>query len=231
MGLKRLPNSQTTEELLKTVEESEDKNVVGTTDSVFSFLSYFNILPGEQLVMKWVLYDLYKNWSEMPESRQTFSNKIRRHFFSHTIGGKTFYKINLNSFDVEKKTLEYIQSRKINKTKYPSWQKHYDSFLKFYNIKPGKKWIQSYILMHLYDKWCYKNRKKRLLSELQFFNFCKLYFKYKRNSENRMMWFGVNEEFITTHLTSETLNNLQQARKTYYGKKQKSANKAPGSKT
>ena len=81
MGLKQLPNNASLEELLKSIEESEEKNVVGITDDVFSFLSHFNILPGENLVLTSVVFDLYKNWSKDPVSRTAFGLKISKHFF------------------------------------------------------------------------------------------------------------------------------------------------------
>jgi hypothetical protein len=231
MGLRQLPNNATLEELLKSIEESEDKNVVGITDDVLSFLSHFNILPGENLVLTSVVFDLYKNWSKDPISRAVFGLKINKHFFKHQKGNKIYYKINLDSFSVEKQTLIEIEKHKMDRTKYPSWQKHFQSFLDFHEIKKGKTWVQSFVLMYFYDKWCYKNRKKRLLSEVSFFNFCKLHFEHKRNAESRMMWFGINNEFVEKHLPPRKLLRLQQTREKQHGKRQKSKSKIPSTKT
>lgn len=231
MGLRQLPNNLTLEELLSTIEKSEEKNIVSYTDDVFSFISHFNINPGENLVLTSVLFDLYKNWSNNPVSKIKFGLKINKHFFKHQKGKRVYYKINLDSIFIEKQTLGILEKNKINKVKYPTWQNHYNKFLDYYKISKGTTWVPHYVLMHFYDKWCYKNKKKRLLSEESFFNFCKLYFDYKRNSESRMMWFGINKDFITKHLSSQKLTYLQQGRERKYGKRKKSKNKIPSIKT
>jgi len=231
MESKRLPNEQSLEELLKTLEDTKDESIVGVTDDVFSFISTFNILPGNETVLKKALYDLYKSWSKDPISSYKFSLKMTKHFKSHMKGPKHYYELNLSSFQIEKETLTLLEKRTIDKTKFPSWQKHFESFLQHYNINKGKAWVQSYVLMHFYDKWCYKNKKRNLLSEVSFFNFCKIYFEYKRNSESRMMWFGLNEEFVKANLSQQKLTYLQQARERKYGKKQKIKNKIPSTKT
>lgn len=231
MGLRRLPNEQSLDELLQTIEETKQESIVGVTDDVFSFISAFNILPGTETVLKSAIYSLYKSWSKDPVSKYVFSVKIGKHLHTHVKGPRQFYLVNTNSMQIEKETLLLLEKNKRDKTKYPSWNKHFQSYLEFYGIQKGKVWVQSFVLMHFYDKWRYKNRKKSLLSEINFFNFCKLYFETKRNTESRMMWFGVNEEFVRNHLSPQKLSHLQQGREKRYGKKQKSKNKIPGFKT
>lgn len=232
MGLKRLPSEQSLDELLKTLEGTEERNIVGpTSDDVFSFISTFNISPGSELVLKSSLYQLYCKWSKEPVSKTVFGLKANKHFLSQQNGPKTYYKLNVNSLSIERETLIYIEKRKVDRTKSPSWQKHFNDYLKFHDIKRGKTWVQSFVLFHFYDKWCYKNKRKCMLSEITFFNFCKLYFDYKRNSISRMMWFGINEEFVNQFLSPQKLSHLQQAREKKYVKKQKSKNKIPSIKT
>lgn len=231
MGLKRLPNEESLEELLKLAEESKGEDVVGVADDVLSFILHFNIKPGDTPVLQSVVYDLYRNWSKDPVNRMTFGVRVAKHFLIHTKGPKKYYKINIDSITIQKETLKYIEKSKLDRTKYPSWQKHFNDFLNFYKIERGTSWIPSYILMHFYDKWCYNNKRKSLLSELTFFNFCKIHFESKRNTESRMMWFGVNKEFIGIHLPKHKLVAMQQVREKKYGKKQKIKNKIPRSKT
>lgn len=227
MGSKQLPNEQSLEELLKTLEETKEESIVGVSDDVFIFISTFNILPGNETVLKKAMYDLYKNWSKDPVSSYTFSLKMTKHFKTHMKGPKHYYELNLNSFQIEKETLVLLEKTSSQRIKSPNWQKHFESFLQHYGISKGKTWVQSFVLMHFYDKWCYRNKKKTLLSEVSFFNFCKIYFDYKRNSESRMMWFGLNEEFVKANLSQQKLTHLQQGRERKYGKKQKSKNKIP----
>jgi hypothetical protein len=231
MESKRLPNEQSLEELLKTLEDTKDESIVGVTDDVFSFISTFNILPGKETVLKKSVYDLYKSWSKDPVSNYAFSLKMTKHFKCHMKGPRHYYELSLNSFQIEKETLSLLEKRTTDKTKFPNWQKHFESFLNYYNISKGKTWVQSHVLAHFYDMWCFKNKKRNLLSEINFFNFCKIYFEYKRNSESRMMWFGLNEEFVQANISQQKLIHLQQAREKKYGKKQKIKYKIPGFKT
>lgn len=227
MGLKRLPNNASLDELLNTIEESEEKDVIGVSDDVFSFLSHFNILPGENLVLTSVIFDLYKSWSENPINKIAFLKRMNKHFFLNAIKGKKYFNINTDSISVEKKTLETLQKNKLDKRKYPVWHEHFKDFLLDHKITKGKFWVQSFVLRYFYDRWCYKKNKKLTLSEINFFNFCKLYFKHKRNVQSRMLWFGVSDEFIKEHLPPEKLLNLQQGREKKYGKRKKSKDKIP----
>lgn len=231
MESKRLPSEQSLDELLKTIEESEEQNIVGVSDDVLSFITHFNILSGENLVLKNAMYDLYKGWSKNPVSKPIFGSKMNTHYLGHQKGPNSYYKVNLDSIQVQRETLLLLEKRKLDKTKYPSWAKHFSNFIEYYKITKGSAWVQSYVLMHFYDKWCYKNNKRRLLSEVSFFNFCKLHFECKRNTESRMMWFGVNKEFLTEYLSPQKLTHLQQGRERKHGKKQKSKNKIPSIKT
>lgn len=231
MESKQLPNEQTLEELLKTLEQTKEESIVGVSDDVFSFISTFNILPGNEPVLKNAVFDLYKSWSNDPVSRTSFGLKMNKHFQGYSTAGRNYYKLNINSIQVERETLLAIQKHKIDKTKYPNWHKHFNDFLSHYNILKGTTWVQSFVIAHFYDQWCYKNKRKKLLSDTNIFNFCKLYFKHKRNSESRMMWFAINKEFVDQFLSPQKLYHLQQGREKKYGKKQKSKNKVSSTKT
>jgi len=218
------------EELLLSLESNEEASSVGLTDDVFSFLKYFNFTPGDHLICKTVFYRLYIKWSEFPLNRKQFGLKIGSYFESHAKGPRTYWKVNVDSLQVNEFLLKYIEKNTQDKTKYPGWRRHFEDFISFYNIKPGKSWVQPYVLKHLYDKWCFNRKRKSMFSEVQLFNFCKLYFDYKRNTTSRMQWFGVNEEFMNT-IPKQTLTNLHQAWEKKNGKKQKRTGKVPGSKT
>jgi len=227
----QLPNEQSIEDLLKIVENNKEENITGVTDDVLSFILHFNILPGEQLVLQSAIYELYYNWSKNPVNKISFGIKAIKYFIKHAIGPRQYYKINTNSIQVQKETLKYIEKNKLDRTKYPFWQKHFKSFLDFYKIEKGNAWVPSYVLMHFYDKWCYNKKRKSLLSETSFFNFCKIHFESKRNTESRMMWFGVNKEFVKVHLPKQKLIAMQQVREKTHGKKQKIKNKISSIKT
>ena len=229
MGSKRLPNEQTLEELLKTIEESQDESIVGVSDDVFIFISTFNILPGNNRILKRTMYALYRSWSKTPSSKQGFGRRMCEHFESTYSQGKEYYKINIDSFTVKKETLQLIESKKKERVKYPFWQNHFQSYLLFFGIKKGNVWIDSFVLYHIYQKWCYDNNRKTTLSKHEFHKFCKLYFKIKRNIQNNEIWFAVNKEFVDAFLPPEKLASLHQGRKFRNEKKQKIRNKTSGS--
>jgi len=227
----RLPSNHSLDELIKSLDDNtEDTSSVQITDGVFSFLSYFGLEPGENLIPSKTLYTLYKKWSKDPLCNISFGLKISNYFQSHFKGTKKFWKINLSTLQVSEKVLIFIQKSKRDKTKYPRWRKHFEDYLAFYDIKAGKKWLQPYVLKHYYDKWCFNNNRVSLLSDNQFFNFCKLYFDYKRNTDSRMQWFGVSDDFMNT-IPKQTLINLERAWNSKNGKKQKGANKVSRAKT
>lgn len=230
MGLKRLPNSENLNELLEIVENSNE-TIEQIEDDFLLFLSHFNIQPGENPVLKKIVLTLYKSWSKNPINDIIFWNKIAKHFFSFSKQSRYYLKINLDSIHLEKETLKILQSKILNKTKYPKYQNQFNKYLEFYNIKKGTKFVPSFVLYHFYDKWCYITKKKQQLSEISFFNFCKLHFEYKRNTESRMMWFGVCEEFVQQYLPQKKLNQLVTARKKTHEKKQKIKHKISSTKT
>lgn len=220
-------------ELLKIAETKDEnsKEVVLLQDDLFSFLQTFNIKTGEELVLKSVLYDLYKSWSKEPIPRINFGHKIGKYLIDHRRRNKAYYKVNRSAFDLNKELLLFLEKTKIKKYKQLPWRKHFEAFLKFYEIKEGKKWVESIVLKHLYNKWCFENRKKSLLSENQLLGFLRLYFKAKRNGSSRMQWFGLNEEFVNKYISKAMLSNLMQHRKKTNDKKQKAKSKISSTKT
>jgi hypothetical protein len=224
-----LPSEHELEELLESIKEKEEISSVGYRDDVFSFLTFFNIEPGEQTVPKRTVYALYSKWSECPLNTIQFNMKMGAYFEHHFKGTKPFWKINLNSLQINESLIRFLERSKLDKTKYPSWKKHFEDYLCHYQIKDGRRWVQPFVLKHFYDKWCFENKRRTLLSETQFFNFCKLYFPYRRTTDSRMQWFGINEEFMNT-VSVQTLRNLQRAWNKKNAKKPKSKNKIPSTK-
>lgn len=214
-------------ELIKIAETKSEEEVILLEDDLFSFLRTFNIKNGDNLVLKSVIYELYKRWSKEQLNKIAFGLKLRSYLQDHKIGPKTYCKVNLDTIELNKYLILHIQKSKINKTKYISWKKHFEDFLKRYEIKPGRRWVQAAILKHLYNKWCYECNRKSLLSEKQLHSFLRLYFDYKRNGISRMDWFAVNEMFIKTYVTEHMLKTMQQKKRKSHEKKQKTKRKIP----
>ena len=235
MGYKPLPNEKTVEELLNILESSKDtdesKSSVQATDDLLSFISYFNIKPGVNKVHNKVLFELYKSWSKNPVPKKKFWFSMPKYFTIHKTSTRYYYEINLDAISVAKTTLKYLQDRKVDKVKYPSWQKHFADFINYYNIKKGNVWLEGYVLFYYYDKWNYHNKRKMKLSSINFLNFCKLHFEYKIHYKKESYYFSVNKEFLDNYISQEKLNSLRQARENKNAKRKKSKSKVPSVKT
>lgn len=215
-------------QLLELAKEESKEGVVHPTDDLFSFILTFNITSGDQLVLKRTLFNLYRSWAEQPSTQQVFSHKLTEYLAVHRIGRFEYFKINKDALQLQKETLSFLERNKKDRTKSLVWKKHFESFLDKNNIKAGSKWLQFLVIRFLYQKWCYANNKKSLLSEKTLFNFLKLYFKYKRVGESRMTWFGLNEEFVNS-ISPQTIKNLNRKGK-HSEKKQKTKNKISSTK-
>lgn len=228
MALKKLPNSLTNKELLDSIKDvSNDEPVILETHSndVLKFLTTYNIKPGKQLVMKRLLYDLYRKWSKMPVDPRKFTFEVGKYLLLHGTR-RPCYFINREGFTLAQEIEKlYIQHTK-DKTKIVNYKRHFDSFLNYYGLKPGNYYIESYVLYNLYDKWVYKNGNQRHpLGSNQFHSFCKLYFKKERLTSNRVAWFGVNKKAIQQHLSQDEIEYIRQGRQLYASKKQTKSTK------
>lgn len=227
MELKKLPNSLTTEELLELADKpNKEAEVLETSkNDVLRFLTTYNIKPGKQTVKKRLLYDLYRKWSDDPLESKNFNLEVGKYLLVHFKGIQAYYCINRKGFRLAMDIEELYLKHSKDKTKVIGYKKHFDSFLKHYELKPGKYYIETFVLYTLYDKWTYKNGANNPLGYNQFYNFCKLYFTKKRKTSNRVAWFGVNKSSIDKHLTKEELAYIRQGRQHYASKKDKTKSK------
>ena len=181
-----LPGNLALEDLLEAVsspqEHTSPEIPINDDSSVYSFLVTYGIKSGESTVKSRLLYELYKRWTKAPLEKAKFENAITKYLVRCSRSGQTVYLIDKDAFKIGEEIQKFLTPS--NKTKSKSYKKHFEIYLDKYGIKPGTYWLESYILYFLYDKWIYSIKKKAPLGEIQFFNFCKLYFKYKRYSFN-----------------------------------------------
>jgi hypothetical protein len=219
MSSTRPPTDFELEELLAALENSSEAKETLQLDDVAGFLSSFQILPGKNLVRFSLLYELYKLWSKNPSAKTSFAFSLNRFLLPQYVDQIAYYLINRDAFLLSSKSYQLLQTRTRDKTKSPFYKRHYEAFLKHYGLKPGKYWLESFVLFYLYDKWVLK--KQNPLGEYQFMAFSKLYFIHKRRSrDTRLMWFAVDES-ILQHLPPEHLAQIRQAHKKYHAKKDK----------
>lgn len=224
-----LPNNLTIEELLESAEDDKQEKEINNIDwnnDVVSFLLTFNIKSGPHPVPKPLFFALYKHWSKNPIIKTKFNIEIAKFLIRHQKGPNQFYLIDKDAFKISEEIQQFILKKTVDKTKSKSYKKHFENFLKKYQLKQGNYYVESYILYYLYDKWVFSIKKKAPLGENQFFNFCKLYFTFKRNSESRVSWFGVDKEGLFKVMSEQKIQNIRRGRHRRYGKtKQKKQNK------
>jgi len=210
---KSLPNSLSNEQLIELLQTAPDalQAYALTNNDIIPFLSIYNIKPGKNLITRRLVYNLYSKWSPNPLLSRQFSRELSQYLLVHQKGPVQYYRLNIKAFKLKEEALKLIQQSSMDKTKSPRYKQHFENFLKYYNITSGNYWIPSYGLYYIYDMWSYKIRKNNPLGEIQFFNFCKLYFDYKRKSVSRVMFFRVSKN-ITQHITTTEIQQLREAR-------------------
>lgn len=215
---KKLPTSISTEDLLKSLDENNDPVEVIQNDFL-KFIRYFNIEAGDHLVPTKAMYQLYKRWTANPMSRQEFGHQMSN-LFMRSVPCNA-YRLNKDAFNLSQKAYELLIAKKRDKLKSKVSAKHFERFLKHYNLTEGDFWVESFVLENLYDEWTFfENRKKRLLSTLYFIKFLNLYFKKQRRTENRVGWYGINKE-AKQFLTKERLKTLRKVHEIKAAKKKK----------
>lgn len=218
---KKLPSEITTEELLSILEQ-EDEVVETSTVSIYGtdvleFFSFYNIRKGTDSVSKPFLYRLYKLWSNAPVRVTLFRNEAARYLD----GNLRNHYVNQDVFQLSKRAQEILDKGKRDRTKKKPYKAHFESFLKEYDIKSADdNYVTTSTLFFFYDEWTYKNKKKHGLSWHSFNNFCKLYFKQKRLTDDTTRWYGINDS-----ISKDRLNIAKEWAQKYDGKKEKNKKK------
>lgn len=229
-----MPNNLSLDDLINTAELEEEKqeSVIEYDTDIVSFLLAFDIRQGSYAVTVKLFYDLYKKWSKNPVKKTKFDKEVANFLIRHQKGPNVYYLVDKDVFKVSEEIQKLILGSRIDKTKSKTYKIHFDNFLKKYQLKSGTYYIESFILYFLYDRWAYSINKKNSLSSAQFFNFCKLYFPFKRNSESRVMWFGIEKEGLLRMTKPETILEIRKGRHQRYGKtKQKNKAKISSNKS
>jgi frataxin-like iron-binding protein CyaY len=224
MPSKRLPTDYKLEELLELVNEApSDDSVILELNDVVLFLTTFEIKPGTEIILNKELYRLYKMWSKRPINPNHFGMEMAKYIPSRDIHGRYYYTINISAFKLSERSRQLIRVKLIDKTKSKNYKRHFEAFIKHYDLKPGKYWLESYLIFYLYDLWTYK--KKKPLGEKQFHRFAKLYLKHKEKRHGHSVWYAVDES-ILQHLPQEHIDQIRESRKKKHGKKENKAKRS-----
>lgn len=217
----KLPNEISDADLLELLNSKADHKYIVTSsltnDDIVMFLSTFNIKPGKEPIQARGLYKLYKDWSKSPINQYSFAHTLNKYYKRQGL----YYLINLDVLDLAKSALDIIKKPNKRKTVRKSWRIHFQSFVDRYSLKSGNFYVNDFILYYLYDKWTYDNRVRGRLGKEQFNEFCKLYFKLKRNRKKGSNWFGIDKGIELTHLPPAKIASLKEAKERHDRKKEK----------
>jgi hypothetical protein len=199
------------EDLLKVLEtakqEPEDTTEPDTSDTIFNFLTAFNILPGKHSVSDNLLFKLFKLFdTQYTKSKQSFNIVVSQYLPKRLSGNRVFYLINNDMLQIGKTILNKIKSKKKDITKSKSAHKKFERFLSNNGLEPGTVYVEADILYYVYNCWCDKVRNQPI-SYLRFVHLCDLYFEKKSMSGYKYIpWYGLNEN-IKNCITEEIVEN------------------------
>lgn len=205
----------TVDELLKALEtgnlkkETTSNQTVepDTSDTIFNFLTAFNILPGKHSVSDNLLFKLFKQFDrKYIKSKQSFNIVVSQYLPKRLSANRVFYLINNNIWQVGKTLLTKVQGRKRDVTKSKTAHKKFEQFLGANSLEPGNVYVEGDILYYIYNGWCDKVRRQPL-GYLRFINLCNLYFEKRSMAGYKYVpWYGLNES-IKDCITKEVVNN------------------------
>jgi hypothetical protein len=210
LELKKLPDELGDDELEEALKRTESSNTIHDAgNDVVNFLISFKIKPGIHRIKDKLLYQLYRTWTkEEYITAYQFNLQCGKYLKRRQSGKNFYYTISKSNFKLTEEANKYLEQFVTNKTKSPRYKLHFDNFLRNHNIKAGLYFVQSYVLYYLYDIWTYSIKKHNPLGEIQFFNFCKLYFKQRRIGSNRVAWFGISKS-IKDVVNEETFKKAE----------------------
>lgn len=190
--MKILPSQLTYEELMEVMNSPDDyipqvEQITDFNNDVVPFLTNYGITPGETPVSKKLLYNLYKTYSSQPATNNEFQIKVGQYI---TDNSSTYYYINQDNFAISKHI--YKETKKREKTKSLTYQKHFNWFLDQRLVQTGHKWLEGFILFYIYKSFCKERNVNPKFGYKTFHKFLKLHFTSRRVKENRALWFRVD---------------------------------------
>lgn len=146
------------EELLKLIEK-EGPSKRAYNSRYLSFISKYNIQPGESKVLSKALYELFK--LDNPDiSHEKFTKNLGKYIQKTK---RQYFLINKSLLDIGKELetiLFPIHVAKVRKVR--NQRKHIEKFLEHFKLSPGNNSVSLQVLLDIYDLWCYKYKRKKL---------------------------------------------------------------------
>lgn len=190
-------NKISDDELLKALETAKETKEPPKSSEILRFIDTFKITQGPYKTGSKFIYDIYRKWSKKPLDQRSFAKEFGNYFSRKS----EKYELNLNPKEFASLRASK-NSYKTDKTKSPFYKQHFELFLNKFDIKRGTLYIKTAVLYDLYDKWHYKNFKKKnnTIMPILFNEFMRLYFDNK--IDHMTNYFGI-DKMILNHLTVE----------------------------
>lgn len=203
MERKKLYNDAALEDLLEAaIQESEEEII---DDEVFrtdipSFIIKYQLKAGDKIASGNILYTIYKNFSDLPVNRSSFSREFSLYF----INQNGYYLINKDPSELIADYSLAIKKKRIPRIRQKSTKLQFESFLAFYKITKGEEWIEAHVIQHHYDKWAYNEKKKRKIANRDLLALLRIFFENRKTRDGYV--------FKITHgFSKETIQNLRTA--------------------
>lgn len=216
MNEKKSQNDISIDDLLKALDTKKPDAsdvVVDDDDIVLAFIQTFKIEEGNYKIHADLIYRLFTTWAKKPVNKGKFFTEFKKYFQPYDT--TRVYKLNKDINDIVKhfKDQKTIFENKISNRSILSKavQANFKKFLQECDIKNGPLYVEADIFYHVYDTWCYRNRKKPL-SYLRFSNMAQLFFDYKRFKGSLVVWFALDPS-IKQHIDKNAVLNWRTGRK------------------
>lgn len=210
--MKKTPNKISTEDLLAALEDAPESHnpvheIFDFKNDVPKYLAKYEIEAGENSVSRRDLYRLYIQFSDFPVNSKAFNMSL-----TNFVQARSQKNVLINKTKVQIQELLHQKYKKNGRytPAHVSTRKHFETFLEECKIKPGNKWVEHWVLLYIYHKWCRENRKSIRFKSKSFTSMVKLYLESKRTT-NISCWFKIDESALLT-LTEDDRRKIQDER-------------------
>ena len=163
----KTPKKLTTEELLEQLEEAHDVDAFSElsddhskTSEILSFISHFELEPGEYLIHQKYMFSLYKSFSKNPMNQRSFFRMLSTVYP---------YKNTSYTFKVNRNIQNLLRFAKQNKSKSSKLTGNFNhrrvstvkKFLDSQDIGPGNNWVESFVLYAKYKEYMKETRSPK----------------------------------------------------------------------
>lgn len=175
----------------KVTEYLEYKN------DVLDFISSINLKAGDNKITSKLLYKAYTRWSDKPIGHNAFTKELTDFF----VYNQQYFLLNIKPLQLKK--LITKETHPMSKTRMRSLGKHFQQFIKFYDLKSGGLYLKDIVLYNLYDKWAYIKDQENPISSRQFLRFLNRWFTSPPPKFYKKAHYFAVDKNIEKHLTPD----------------------------